>query len=128
MKSVAIPGAISAFIIVVVANPMVAGADTASNPAITCANDTDCRNKWQRAEQWVRTHSHWPVKTVTETLIETERQRFRNYSRPYYRITRKTRDEQTVIRFEAGCLPSVHCAPYPAKAREAFSRFVRANQ
>lgn len=126
MKSIAIAGIISAFI--VIASPMVAAADSASNSAVTCINDADCHSKWLRAEQWVRTHSHWPVKTVTETLIETERQHFRNYSRLYYRITRETRDEQTVIRFEAGCLPSVHCAPDPAKAREAFSRFVRADQ
>lgn len=126
MKSVAILGVIGALIIA--ANPMVAGADATSNYVVTCANDADCRNKWQRAEQWVRTHSHWPVKTVTETLIETEKQRFRDHSRLYYRITREARDGQAVIRFEAGCLPSVHCAPDPAEARETFIRFVRADR
>lgn len=126
MKSFAILGVISAFI--VAANPMVAGADTTSNSGVTCTNDADCRSKWLRAEQWVRTHSHWPVKTITETLIETERQRFRNYSRLYYRITRETRDGQTVIRFDAGCQPSVHCDPDPSEAREAFNHFVRVDQ
>lgn len=60
------------------------------------------------------------MKTVTETMIETEKQRFHNYSHLYYRITGETRDGQTVIRFDAGCLPSVHCVPDPDAARAAF--------
>lgn len=126
MKLFAILGIVGAFTIAY--NPMAFGADTASNSAVTCTNDADCNNKWQRAEQWVRTHSHWPLKTVTETLIETEKQRFRGRSRLYYQITREARGGQAVIRFEAGCLPSVHCAPDPAEAREAFIRFVTADR
>jgi len=126
MKLFVIVGIIRAFI--VAASPVVAAADSASNSAVTCSNDADCHSKWLRAELWVRTHSHWPMKTVTEMLIETERQRFRNYSHLYYRITRETPDEQTVIWFEAGCLPSVHCDPDPVVARAAFKHFVRGDQ
>lgn len=76
----------------------------------------------------MRSHSEWPVKTVSDILIETEKQRFRNYSRLYYRITREEQDGNTVIRFDAGCLPSVHCNSDPNEAREAFNRFVRGGE
>ncbi len=105
--------------------PMVFAADTSANAGSTCAGEADCRVKWQRAGQWVRSQSEWPVKTATETLIETQRQRFRNYSRLYYRITRVEQEGNTVIRFDAGCLPSVHCNPDPEVARAEFNRFVR---
>ena len=80
---------------------------------------------WQRAEEWVRSHSEWPGKTVSDTLLETDKQRFRNYSRLYCRIIREKQDGDTMIRLEAGCLPSVHCNSDPNEAREAFNRFVR---
>lgn len=126
MKSFAKLGIIGA--IAIVSFPIVVGADTASNPAVICTSDADCRDKWQRAEEWVRSHSEWPVKTVTDTLIETEKQRFRNYSRLYYRITREKQDRDTTIRFEAGCLPSVHCNPDPKEARADFNRFISGEQ
>lgn len=122
MRSFAKLGIIGA--IAIVSFPLVVGAVTASNPAVTCTNDADCRDKWQRAKEWVRSHSEWPIKTANETLIETEKQRFRNYSSLYYKITRGQQDGKTVIRFEAGCLPSVRCNPEPSKAREDFNRFV----
>ncbi|BCO31284.1 hypothetical protein TspCOW1_13870 [Thiohalobacter sp. COW1] len=105
--------------------PMVFAADAPVSAGVNCAGEADCRVKWQRAEQWVRSHSEWPIKTATETLIETQRQRFRNYSRLYYRITREKQEGNTEIRFDAGCLPSVHCNPDPEAARAEFNRFVR---
>lgn len=48
MKSFAKRGIIGVFAIASI--PIVVGADTASNPVVTCTNDADCRDKWQRAE------------------------------------------------------------------------------
>lgn len=91
---------------------------------LPCTGETDCQAKWQRAEQWVRRNSQWPVKTVSDTVIETEKQRFRHYSSPYYRIIKEPRGEQTVIRFEASCLPSVQCSPDIGSVQKAFTGFV----
>lgn len=91
---------------------------------LPCTGETDCQAKWQRAEQWVRSNSQWPLKTVSDTVIETEKQRFRNYSSPYYRVIKEARSDQTVIRFEAGCLPSVQCSPDIGSVQKAFTGFV----
>lgn len=111
------------------AGPGTAHATASPADAATCDGEDDCRIKWQRAEQWVRDHSKWPIQKVTETVIETERQRFRNYASLYYRITKeRTPDGQTLIRFDSGCLPSVHCNPDPAAARAAFISHVMARK
>lgn len=89
-----------------------------------CTGEMDCQAKWQRAEQWVRSNSQWPLKTVSDTVIETEKQRFRNYSSPYYRVIKEARGDHTVIRFEAGCLPSVQCSPDIGSVQKAFTGFV----
>lgn len=99
--------------------------DAAENADVLCMGDEDCQMKWQRAEKWVRDNSRWPIKTASDTIIETEKQRFRNYSSLYYKITKEQHDGTTVIVFQAGCLPSVQCSPDVESAREAFNRFVR---
>lgn len=126
MKTFTISGSIG--LTILIAAPLVLAEDTATSTGVICTGEEDCRVKWQRAEEWVRSHSEWPVKTVTDTLIETEKQRFRNYSRLYYRITREKQDRDTTIRFEAGCLPSVHCNPDPKEARADFNRFISGEQ
>lgn len=96
---------------------------------VTCSNGKECEIKWQRAEQWVRENSKWPIQRATDSVIETERQRFRSYSSLYYRITKEhTPTGQALIRFDAGCLPSVHCDPDPAAARTAFISHVMAGK
>lgn len=89
-----------------------------------CTGETDCQAKWQRAEQWVRSNSQWPLQTVSDTVIETEKQRSRNYSSPYYRVIKEARGDQMVIRFEASCLPSVQCSPDIGSVQKAFTGFV----
>lgn len=126
MKTFTISGIIG--LTMLTAGPLVLAADTETSSGVICTGEEDCRVKWQRAEKWVRSHSEWPVKTVTDTLIETGKQRFRNYSRIYYRITREKQDGTTVIRFDAGCLPSVHCNPDPKEARADFNRFISRDQ
>ena len=126
MKTFTISGVIG--LTMLTAGPLVLAADAAPSAGVICTGEEDCRVKWQRAEEWVRSHSEWPVKTITDTLIETEKQRSRNYSRLYYSITREKQDGNTVIRFDAGCLPSVHCAPDPSEARAEFNRFISGDQ
>ena len=109
-------------------NPIVVVASTETGTRILCADEADCRSKWQRAEKWVRKHSYWPMQTVSETVIATQRQRARNYSRLYYRITKEKQNGQTIIQFHAGCLPSVSCSPEPSQAFVEFKRFVMGSQ
>lgn len=126
MKTFTISGIIG--LTMLTAGPLVLAADAATSTGVICTGEEDCRVKWQRAEEWVRSHSEWPVKTVSATLIETEKQRSRNYSSLYYRITKEKQDGNTVIRFDAGCLPSVHCDPDSKEARAEFNRFISGDQ
>ncbi len=107
--------------------PMAVGAKPSAND-VQCVGQQDCDLKWQRAERWVGQNSVWPIKTTSETVIETQRQRGSGYANLYYRITRETQDGNTVIQFHAGCLPSVFCKPNPEKAREAFVQFLQADK
>ena len=99
-----------------------AGGDAAG--AVVCASATDCAEKWQRAEAWLRTYADWPIRTRSETVIETERPRSRWYSRTHYRVTRTPSNGGAVIRMQASCQPSVYCAPDPEAARTAFYRYL----
>ncbi|MFZ5619702.1 MAG: hypothetical protein ACOY5W_01620 [Pseudomonadota bacterium] len=91
---------------------------------VACASATDCAEKWQRAEAWLRKHADWPIRTRTEQVIETERPRSRWYSRTHYRVTRTPSDGGAVIRIQASCQPSVYCAPDPEAVRTAFYRYL----
>lgn len=92
--------------------------------AVACASATDCAEKWQRAEAWLREHSYWPIRTRSEVVIETERPRSRWYSRTHYRVTHTPDDGGAVIRMQASCQPSVYCTPDPEAARTAFYRYL----
>lgn len=101
--------------------PGTAGAQPA---AAACTSETDCAEKWQRAEAWLREHSYWPIQTRTNAVIETEQPRSRWYSRTHYRITRTPSDGGALIRMQASCRPSVYCVPDPVLARAAFYRYL----
>jgi hypothetical protein len=100
------------------------GVVDAQPDAVACASVTDCVEKWQRAEAWLREHSYWPIRTRSEIVIETERPRSRWYSRTHYRVTRTPDNGGAVIRMQASCQPSVYCTPDPEAARTAFYRFL----
>lgn len=100
------------------------GTASAGAGAVACTSETDCAEKWQRAEAWLREHSYWPIQTRTEQVIETERPRSRWYSRTHYRVTRTPSDGGAVIRMQGSCQPSVYCAPDPEAARAAFYRYL----
>lgn len=107
------------------AGPVVSHATVDRAGEATCAGESDCRLKWQRAEQWLRSNSLWPIDKVTGSLIETKRQRFRDYMGLHYRITKEdTAGARARIRFDANCLPAVHCSTDPEAARAAFVEFV----
>ena len=101
-----------------------------SSPAsVVCTSETDCIQKWQRANEWVRRHSYWPIKRSDNEVVETERAHSRLYSRTYYRVVKEGKsDASAVIRFEASCLPSVHCNPSTAKAGAAFVRYLQTGE
>jgi hypothetical protein len=105
-------------------------ASYASNPVtVKCVSETDCTEKWQRADQWIRKHSQWPIKRSDNEVIEIERARTRWHTRTYYRVTREaTGDTMAKIRMYASCLPSVNCSPNETEARAAFARFLQTGE
>jgi hypothetical protein len=96
---------------------------------VSCISEADCAEKWQRADQWVRQHSYWPIKRSDNEVIETERARSRWYSRTHYRVVKEAMSATTAgIRLEAGCEPSVYCSPNPEQARADFARFLQTGE
>ena len=96
-----------------------------STASVACVSETDCIQKWQRADEWVRRHSYWPVKRSDSEVIETEQARSRQYSRTYFRVVKETTSNNMAeIRMEAGCLPSVYCSPNTEQARAAFVQYL----
>jgi hypothetical protein len=92
---------------------------------LTCTDKTQCDLWWQRAEDWVRSHSKYEVQTVTDTLIQT--------SGPgggrrllAYEITKAVNSDGTAtIGFAAHCDSSLGCKPDPWTAGAAFKQYVR---
>lgn len=97
--------------------------------SVSCISEADCAEKWQRADQWIRQHSYWPINRSDHIVIETERPRSRWYSRTRYRVVKETTSGTTaVIRMEASCRPSVYCNPNTGQARAAFVRFLKTGE
>ena len=101
-----------------------------SSPAsVVCISETDCIQKWKRANEWVRRHSYWPIKRSDNEVIETERARSRWYSRTYYRVVKETTSGTSAeISMEASCQPSVHCSPNTEQARAAFVQYLQTGE
>ena len=97
--------------------------------SVRCTSETDCIQKWQRANEWVRRHSYWPIRRSDDEVIETERASYRWYSRTYYRVVKEaTSNNMAEIRMEASCLPSVYCSPNPEQARAAFVQYLQTGE
>jgi hypothetical protein len=105
-------------------------ASSSSNTvSVSCLSEADCAEKWQRADQWIREHSYWPVKRSDHEVIETDRPRSRWYSRTRYRVVKDATSGTTAeIRMEASCQPSVYCSPNTEQARTAFVRFLQTGE
>lgn len=92
---------------------------------LTCSDKAQCDLWWQRAQDWVRSHSKYEVQTATDTLIQT--------SGPgggkrllAYEITKTANNDGTAtIGFAAHCDSSLGCKPNPWEAGAAFKQFVR---
>jgi hypothetical protein len=92
---------------------------------LTCTDKTQCDLWWQRAGDWVRSHSKYEVQTATDTLIRT--------SGPgggkrllAYEITKAVNSDGTAtIGFAAHCDSSLGCKPDPWTAGAAFKQYVR---
>ena len=97
--------------------------------SVDCISEADCAQKWQRADEWIRRHSYWPIKRSDNEVIESERPRSRWYSRTRYRVIKEaTSDTTAQIRMEASCQPSVYCSPNTEWARAAFVRFLKTGE
>jgi len=92
---------------------------------LTCANATECATWWQRAQQWVRTHSTYELQSATDTLIQTSGPGGGKRALAY-QITKTPNDDGTAtIGFAAHCDSSLGCKPNPWDAGAAFKQFVR---
>ena len=97
--------------------------------SVACISETDCAQKWQRADEWIRKHSYWPMKRSDDAVIETERPRFRMYNRTRYRVLKETTSNTMAeIRIEASCQLSVYCSPNTEQARAAFVQYLQTGE
>lgn len=97
---------------------------TATAPLI-CANSDECARWWQRAHEWISRHGGYPIRTATETLLETAGPG--GGSRKLaYQITKTANDDGTsLIGFTARCDSRLGCRPDPWKAAAKFKQFVK---
>jgi hypothetical protein len=104
-------------------------ASLSGSASVTCTAETDCIQKWQRANEWVHRHSYWPIKRSDDAVIETERARSRWYSRTHYRVIKETTSNNMAeIRMEASCQPSAYCSPNTEQARAAFVQYLQTGE
>jgi hypothetical protein len=92
---------------------------------LTCSNADECATWWQRAQQWVRTHSTYEVETATDTLIQTSGPGGGKRALAYQITKTQNNDGTATIGFAAHCDSSLGCKPDPWDAGAAFKQFVR---
>ncbi|HEY1611250.1 MAG TPA: hypothetical protein VGG24_18445 [Paraburkholderia sp.] len=92
---------------------------------LTCSNATECATWWQRAQQWVRTHSEYELETVNDTLIQTSGPGGGKRALAYQITKTQNSDGTATIGFAAHCDSSLGCKPDPWDAGAAFKQFVR---
>jgi len=88
-----------------------------------CGGTADCEVKWGRAIQWINANSHWRIRLMNESMIET----FGSGSSTYlsYRVTRIPLGEQKYrIEVHAGCRNLFGCNPHPAQGVYELTRFI----
>jgi hypothetical protein len=81
--------------------------EDAPEPAV-CLRGPECDAKWRRAGEWVRGHSHWPIREETDALIATEGPGdTREPAFVIRRVASETHADSDVIVFGAGCTDRV---------------------
>ncbi|PXW29663.1 hypothetical protein [Paraburkholderia caballeronis] len=92
---------------------------------LTCSNADQCAAWWQRAQQWVRSHSTYELQTATDTLIQTSGPGGGKRALAYQITKTPNNDGTATIGFAAHCDSSLGCKPNPWEAGAAFKQFVR---
>lgn len=84
-----------------------------------------CGAEWERAEAWLRAHSRWPIRSVSEISIQTEYPR--NGEPSYGFSVTRTPDSAGgyTIRMYMGCGNRAGCDLDPARIRNAFFEYLR---
>lgn len=97
--------------------------------APTCSSANECAEKWDRASKWINANSHWRIKEMSDTRIETKKAGAPYYSRPVYLVKKLPRsDGSNLIKLHASCLPSVYCDPDTVIATGSFNHFVNTGE
>ncbi len=97
---------------------------TATAP-LTCSDKTQCDLWWQRAQDWVRSHSTYEVQTVTDSLIQTTGPGGGKRALAYEITRAPNKDGTATIGFAAHCDSSLGCKPDPWQAGADFKQYVR---
>jgi hypothetical protein len=92
---------------------------------LTCQDKTQCDLWWQRAQDWVRSHSKYEIQTATDTLIQTSGPGGGRRLLAYEITKTANSDGSSTIGFAAHCDSSLGCRPNPWEAGAAFKQFVR---
>lgn len=92
---------------------------------LTCARRAQCNVWWQRAQVWVSNHSAYKIRTVTDSIIQTEGPYASRRDLAYEITKTPNNDGSATIGFAAHCNNMLGCLPNPWEAGADFKQFVR---
>lgn len=94
----------------------------------TCEGEQDCKAKWEAAQFWVSNNSPYPLRPITDIVIET-------YSpQPWdSRLAVRVKKEplgngKYRILILVWCMNYFYCSPQPTKAILSFNQYVAASK
>ena len=92
-----------------------------STQVITCAQGSDCAQKWTRARRWVQDNGRFPLIRDTDTVLLTAGPIYADTTPAYVIVLDPpSADGRQIMRFRAWCGNMFGCFPSPTKAREAL--------
>ncbi|MEI5999107.1 hypothetical protein H3V53_18390 [Paraburkholderia bengalensis] len=92
---------------------------------LTCTSKSQCDAWWQRAHNWVTSHSKYELAASTDTLIQTAGPEGGKRALSYEITRTPNNDGTSTIGFAAHCDSSLGCKPNPWEAGADFKQFVR---
>jgi hypothetical protein len=92
---------------------------------LTCTNKAECDAWWQRAQVWVSNHATYKMRTVTDSIIQTDGPSGGKRALAYQITKTPNNNGSATVGFSAHCDNMFGCEPNPWKAGADFKQFVR---
>lgn len=102
-------------------------ADTAlANEPLYCEGAEQCTTYWKRAQVWIASNGHYRVRTVTDSIINTEGPVYAELWYAYQVTKEPQAGNREQIRIAMNCGNRFTCLDHPDKVAADFKRYVRA--